>query len=766
MNFQLFQCVSIKKGAVALLWLFLAQPVLSFALPLTVDVYGERTRANGKVHGFRVEDGDAMRPGDRFQIRIRPGQDAYVYVVHYGSSSQASLIYPFRGVPEGGLVKSGEWRVVPGPDLFFTLDDTTGRELMFVLASDKPIRNLGDIFAEMQQVGGSDPIALQGVLERAAPRVKKVEIKNIGPKGNKSGVDILVRSMVNEYTRRYQANPWPETEYGATLRQRRRSIREDESIPEAVRQRSASLKPSRTPKPRTQKLAALSAPAPAKTQPPAVSTQSVVEPPATPQVAARTEPGQAAVTAPPGQNERATKQAAPEEPGLMSRMFGGLFGGDEKSKPEQPVPAKQPAQSTTTVVTTTPVSPEPQTQEPETIASATPLVFEPITPDKPEVAVEPKTPSPAPLEEQANEPAAEEILPAIQAEQKSADVSIDQAPVPPAEQPVEEVTLAAVPSAQPATTQKEATPEQPGFLGRVFGGMFGGGAASETDEPISEAVTVSAVSEPQAASKPAPQEQAVKTTSPVRKPAPPPQQLKPQAVPARPKQVVARAAPPRPAIKPVPVQQVYPNVKGPIPQDPEKHERLSSSVVTIRSGGESGIGVVLDGQGHVITNWHVIQDASAVQVQFLGIAGARPVFTASVVHADKFSDLVLLKINNPPEGLLPAELAIGEADSKPGTQVRVVGEYDGTLWVSDDAILVRVSPHFSWFSGQNVIHRGEVLHIKIGDAARELARLLITADYRILGLHGFTGKESGRMYAISTKNISKFLKGQPVALQK
>ena len=78
---------------------------------------------------------------------------------------------------------------------------------------------------------------------------------------------------------------------------------------------------------------------------------------------------------------------------------------------------------------------------------------------------------------------------------------------------------------------------------------------------------------------------------------------------------------------------------------PRQQERESIS---------TGSGFVIDKNGYVITNYHVVQDADEVLVKFLD----RKEFRAEVVGMDELSDLALLKIES--EDLNPVE--IGDSD--------------------------------------------------------------------------------------------------------
>jgi S1-C subfamily serine protease len=66
----------------------------------------------------------------------------------------------------------------------------------------------------------------------------------------------------------------------------------------------------------------------------------------------------------------------------------------------------------------------------------------------------------------------------------------------------------------------------------------------------------------------------------------------------------------------------------------------------------SGSGAVLDKSGHILTNFHVVQGARQIEVTLFNEKS----FPASVVGGDPVNDIVVLKIEAPPEMLHPVEL--------------------------------------------------------------------------------------------------------------
>jgi putative serine protease PepD len=104
--------------------------------------------------------------------------------------------------------------------------------------------------------------------------------------------------------------------------------------------------------------------------------------------------------------------------------------------------------------------------------------------------------------------------------------------------------------------------------------------------------------------------------------------------------------------------------------------------VQIRAGNESaeGSGVILDKQGRVLTNNHVVADA-AQSGDIMVVLADGSGYAAKVVGTDPQSDLAVIQIQNAPSGLKPATLGNSEA-VKVGDPVMAVGN---PLGLSDTA---------------------------------------------------------------------------------
>ena len=109
------------------------------------------------------------------------------------------------------------------------------------------------------------------------------------------------------------------------------------------------------------------------------------------------------------------------------------------------------------------------------------------------------------------------------------------------------------------------------------------------------------------------------------------------------------------------------------------YENVSPGTVAIITDQGQGSGFVYDAQGHVITNFHVIEGAQTIEVRFTSGFMAY----GTIIGTDTDSDLAIIKVDAPAEELHP--LPLGDSDSlKVGQTVVAIGNpfgLDGTMTV-------------------------------------------------------------------------------------
>ena len=82
----------------------------------------------------------------------------------------------------------------------------------------------------------------------------------------------------------------------------------------------------------------------------------------------------------------------------------------------------------------------------------------------------------------------------------------------------------------------------------------------------------------------------------------------------------------------------------------------------------NGSGSVIDGNGHILTNYHVVESASKLTVSF----GGDKVYPATFIGGDPDTDLAVIKIEPPPTGL--TIISLGDSDKlNVGQKVLAIG---------------------------------------------------------------------------------------------
>jgi CHAT domain-containing protein len=127
-----------------------AGPVTPAPLALSMTIIGQRKEPDGSYVEVLVNEGSMLRSYDNFQVHLQTNRPAHVYILIYDSQGRASQLFPDSKIAQPGAVEGGKKLVVPGPDLWFWLDERPGTETIYVLASEKPMQDIKSLLAKME----------------------------------------------------------------------------------------------------------------------------------------------------------------------------------------------------------------------------------------------------------------------------------------------------------------------------------------------------------------------------------------------------------------------------------------------------------------------------------------------------------------------------------------------------------------------------------------------------------------------------------------
>jgi len=127
----------------------------------------------------------------------------------------------------------------------------------------------------------------------------------------------------------------------------------------------------------------------------------------------------------------------------------------------------------------------------------------------------------------------------------------------------------------------------------------------------------------------------------------------------------------------------------------EVYERVSPSVVHITSRviamdffgtafprEGTGSGFVIDKQGHIVTNNHVVENAETIEVTLLD----KTIAKAEIVGVDPFNDLAVVRVDVDPSKLHPVDLSF-DGDLKVGQRAIAIGNPFGLDWTLTSGVV-------------------------------------------------------------------------------
>ncbi len=171
-------------------------------------------------------------------------------------------------------------------------------------------------------------------------------------------------------------------------------------------------------------------------------------------------------------------------------------------------------------------------------------------------------------------------------------------------------------------------------------------------------------------------------------------------------------------------------------------------------GEGAGSGAVLDKQGHILTNFHVVEDANKVWVT---LPGGKDPYEGEVVGEDPDNDIAVLKINAPPEELYPVPIGTSE-NLRVGQRVYTLGNpfgLEGTLTTGIISNLNRTLPSRTGHDMKSIIQTDAAMNP--GNSGGPL----LDTSGRMIGMNVAiatkTGQNAGLGFAIPINRIRQIV---------
>ena len=192
------------------------------------------------------------------------------------------------------------------------------------------------------------------------------------------------------------------------------------------------------------------------------------------------------------------------------------------------------------------------------------------------------------------------------------------------------------------------------------------------------------------------------------------------------------------------------------------YKKMSPSVVLVVNESGIGSGSVINSNGDILTNWHVIEGAKEVGVIFKPLVeGTKTVKSdvrrATVVKYDEVSDLALIRLTEIPKGIFPISFGNLQNDLAVGADVHAIGHPSGESWTYTKGVVSQIRRNYKWTSESNKAHEATVIQTQTPINPGNSGGPLFTDDGKLIGVNSFKSKGEGLNFAVSIEDVQRFL---------
>jgi len=117
--------------------------------PSGIVVRGEEP----KYKEVEIQNGGVLHSGDMFKIRFELKEEAYVYLLSLDSQGSLSILFPAKGADSHIKLKPHKDFVIPSGDKWLRLDENTGTESLYLLASSEEIKDIDLKIDQLREAG-------------------------------------------------------------------------------------------------------------------------------------------------------------------------------------------------------------------------------------------------------------------------------------------------------------------------------------------------------------------------------------------------------------------------------------------------------------------------------------------------------------------------------------------------------------------------------------------------------------------------------------
>ena len=190
-------------------------------------------------------------------------------------------------------------------------------------------------------------------------------------------------------------------------------------------------------------------------------------------------------------------------------------------------------------------------------------------------------------------------------------------------------------------------------------------------------------------------------------------------------------------------------------------KKVANGVVLVVNGDFIGAGAILDQDGLVVTNHHVVAGADAVSVIFMPPSGASvdgaKTYDAIVERVDVIADLALIRIKNPPPEMTLVKLG-DPSTVEIGEEVNAIGHPHGEFWSYTRGYVSQIRPKYGW-DDSFYLHQADVIQTQTPINPGNSGGPLLDDEGALIGINSFVDSDAqGLNYAVSVDEVTRVMK--------
>jgi S1-C subfamily serine protease len=194
----------------------------------------------------------------------------------------------------------------------------------------------------------------------------------------------------------------------------------------------------------------------------------------------------------------------------------------------------------------------------------------------------------------------------------------------------------------------------------------------------------------------------------------------------------------------------------------------ASAVVYIGNEKENGMGTgsIINKNGEIITNWHVVGNAKKLRIWLLpddpekmdeNLLWREPNFVGTVINRNKGKDLALVKVEGLPKNI--KIIRFGKTSDVPiGSTVYAIGHPSGEAWTFSSGMVTQIRPNYTWDYDSST-HKANVIQHEVPTNPGNSGGPLLNEKGMMVGVNSFVRTNTQLInFSVAIEEVKAFLK--------